>query len=72
MKMQSSIYKIIHNLQFLILSYLVCHKVTIAFHISIKILFLTFFWIKEDNTKVIIETSIIKRQTLSLLLQQCI
>lgn len=70
--MQSSIYQIIHNnLQFLILSYLVCHKVTVAFHMGIENLFLTIFWIKEDNTRVIIETSIIKGQTLSLL-QQCI
>lgn len=61
MKMQFNIYQIIHNnLQFLILSYLVCNKVTIAFHMGIENLFLTFFFIKEDNTRVIIETSIIK------------
>jgi hypothetical protein len=50
--MQSSIYQIIHNnLQFSILSYLVCLEVAIAFHIGIENLFLTFFWIKEDNNR---------------------
>jgi hypothetical protein len=42
--MQSNIYQIIHNnLQFLILSYFVCHKVTIAFHIGIQNLFFNIF-----------------------------